>query len=214
MGTGAFKALSGDSAAKYVAEEASKASKEAVTEAFTEMSDSERQRVMKALQSVNMSKATPLEAATPAVPSEKKSANPLGLDFSCFGTKSTPIRETARRGMKPHQFLAIKVFIEKHADESGVLRRWVDWNGAPNHKDSLNLYDLVKYVVNPATAPHKCSFVELMTPEGAEDTATPRWFVSHWWGEPVLDFIKCTDEHARVRELGEDACYWVCASAT
>ena len=89
MGTGAFKALSGDSAAKYVAEEASKASKEAVTKAFTEMSDSERQRVMKALQSVNMSKATPSEAATPAVPSEKESTNPLGLDFSCFGTKST-----------------------------------------------------------------------------------------------------------------------------
>ena len=151
--------------------------------------------------------------ATPAAPSGKKSANPLGLDFSCFGKKSTPIPKTARRGMKPHQFLAIKVFIEKHADESGVLLRWVDWSGAPNHKDSLNLYDLVKYVVNPATAPHKCSFVELMTPEGAEGTATPQWFVSHWWGEPVLDFIKCTEAHARVRELGEGACYWVCAYA-
>ena len=50
MGTGAFKALSGDSAANYVAEEASKASKEAVTKAFTELSDSERQRVMDVLQ--------------------------------------------------------------------------------------------------------------------------------------------------------------------
>ena len=38
-------------------------------------------------------------------------------------------------------------------------------------------------------------------------------FVSHWWGEPVLDFIKCVEEHARVRELGEDATYWVCAYA-
>ena len=92
--------------------------------------------------------------ATPAAPSDKESANPLGLDFSYFGTKSTPIPETARRGMKPHQFLAIKVFIETHADESGVLLRWVDRDGAPNHKNSLNLYDLVKYVVNPATAPH------------------------------------------------------------
>ena len=67
------------------------------------------------------------------------------------------------------------------------------------------------YVVNPATAAYACSFVELVTPDGEEGTATPQWFVSHWWGEPVLDFIKCTQEHARVRELGRDACYWVCA---
>ena len=58
MGTGAFKALSGDSAANYVAEEASKASKEAVTKAFTELSDSERLRVLEALHTANMAKAT------------------------------------------------------------------------------------------------------------------------------------------------------------
>ena len=58
MGTVVSKARVGGSAAKYVAEEASKASKEAVTEAFTELSDSERQRVMEALHTANMSKAT------------------------------------------------------------------------------------------------------------------------------------------------------------
>ena len=135
----------------------------------------------------------------------------MGLDFSCFGTKSTPIADPARRGIKSPQLLALKVFIANHADESGVLPGWLDWNGSPNRKVSLNLYDLVKYVVNPATAPYACSFVELVMPEGAEGTATPQWFVSHWWGEPVLDFIKCTGEHARVRALGDDACYWVCA---
>ena len=36
---------------------------------------------------------------------------------------------------------------------------------------------------------------------------------SHWWGEPVMDFIKCVEEHARVRELGDDATYWICAYA-
>ena len=66
MGTGAFKALSGDSAAKHVAEEASKASKEAVTKAFTELSDSERQRVMEALHTANMSKATTSGTVCPA----------------------------------------------------------------------------------------------------------------------------------------------------
>ena len=116
--------------------------------------------------------------ATPTT--DDKSANPLGLDFRCFGTKSTPIPDPARRGIKPPQLLSLKAFVEMHADASGVLRGWVDRNGDSNHKDSLNLYDLVKYVVNPATAEHKCSFVELVTPEGCADTATPQWFVSHW----------------------------------
>ena len=66
MGTGAFKALSGDSAANYVAEEASKASKEAVTKAFTELSDSERQRVLEALHTANMSKAATSGTVCPA----------------------------------------------------------------------------------------------------------------------------------------------------
>ena len=98
------------------------------------------------------------------------SSNSLGLDFSCFGTASSPIPDTERRGMQLQQLLAIIAFIEKHADERGVLPRWVDWNGAANHTDSLNLYDLVKYVVNPATAPYKCSFVELVPPEDCADT--------------------------------------------
>ena len=100
--------------------------------------------------------------------SDKKNTNPLGLDFSCFGTKSTPIPDPARRGIKLHQLFALAAFIEKHTDEEGFLRLWVDRYGAPNHKNSLNLYDLVKYVVNPATAEHACSFVELVTPEGAK----------------------------------------------
>ena len=106
--------------------------------------------------------------------------------------------------MQLQQLLAIIAFIEKHADERGVLPRWVDWNGAANHTDSLNLYDLVKYVVNPATAPYKCSFVELVAPPGTT-AQTPRWFVSHWWGEPVKDFIMAVEYHAvqRFAPLGK-----------
>mgnify|MGYP003320066905 CR=1 FL=1 len=64
-------------------------------------------------------------------------------------------------------------------------------------------------VIKPATKAKRTSFVELV----AFAPQLPKWFVSHWWGEPVLDFIKCTEEHAQVRELGEGACYWVCAYA-
>ena len=66
MGTGAFKARPGDSAARYVAEEASNASQEALTDAFTELSDSERQRVLEALHTANMLKATTSGTVCPA----------------------------------------------------------------------------------------------------------------------------------------------------
>jgi hypothetical protein len=41
----------------------------------------------------------------------------------------------------------------------------------------------------------------------------PLYFVSHWWGEPVLDFVKCLEQHAVDRGLGVDSPYWVCAYA-
>eukprot|EP00927_Polykrikos_kofoidii_P074238 TRINITY_DN70222_c0_g1_i1.p1 TRINITY_DN70222_c0_g1~~TRINITY_DN70222_c0_g1_i1.p1 ORF type:complete len:729 (+),score=95.77 TRINITY_DN70222_c0_g1_i1:85-2271(+) len=54
-----------------------------------------------------------------------------------------------------------------------------------------------------------CSFVDLKR----DGPQKPIWFVSHWWGEPVLDFVTLIEEHARVRGLGENAPYWVCAYA-
>jgi len=62
-----------------------------------------------------------------------------------------------------------------------------------------------------------------------EDTAAqrPRWFVSHWWGEPVKDFVRALKKHAEERELFQSGhtsitgehirpqwyAYWVCAYA-
>ena len=66
MGTVVSKARLGGSAAKYVAGEASNASEEALTNAFTGLSDSERQRVMEALHTANMSKTTTSETVCPA----------------------------------------------------------------------------------------------------------------------------------------------------
>lgn len=43
----------------------------------------------------------------------------------------------------------------------------------------------------------------------------PTWFCSHWWGESVLDFIACCEEHAAQRQLlgPTEASYWICAYA-
>ena len=94
------------------------------------------------------------------------------------------------------------------------------------HKDTINLYDAVYYVVKPATEAQQCSYVELVAPAGMT-AQTPRWFVSHWWGEPVKDFVKAVEKHSKVRfprgernevdcdrnTADEDVSYWVCAYA-
>lgn len=91
----------------------------------------------------------------------------------------------------------------------------------------VNLYDCCKYVITPATAVHRCSFVELM----ASAEQPPHYFVSHvravgpnshpfasilsptdeheleslpfwqWWGEAIVDFLKCIQRHSHVRGL-------------
>ena len=71
MGTGASKPRRGVSASRYVAEEASNASEDALKNAFTELSDAERQRVMKALQTVPATAEVPdARRARPHCPTE------------------------------------------------------------------------------------------------------------------------------------------------
>jgi hypothetical protein len=73
----------------------------------------------------------------------------------------------------------------------------------------MTLYDLTHYLLVPATAARQCSFVELIAAEGQQG---PDWFVSHWWGEPVAQFIDCLASHARDRCLPPHSSYW-CARA-
>ena len=101
--------------------------------------------------------------------------------------------------------------LQSLADKDGVIPEWADINGETCKVTTVNLYDVVKYLVEPETRQKQCSYVELVAPAGTR-AQTPKWFVSHWWGEPVLDFIACVEEHAKVRGLEpEEAVYWVCA---
>lgn len=61
------------------------------------------------------------------------------------------------------------------------------------------------------TADERCSFVEAVA-EDAEHQR-PLWFVSHWWGEAIVDFLSCIQHHQRIRELPDPSAYWVCAYA-
>ena len=61
--------------------------------------------------------------------------------------------------------------------------------------NEVNLYDLDKYVIRPATEEKECAMVELM----ASGEQPPDFFVSHYWAEPILEFFKCLLEHSWAR---------------
>jgi hypothetical protein len=90
--------------------------------------------------------------------------------------------------------------------------------------EQVTLYDLNTHFILPQTAKHECSLVELL----AEGPQKPDYFVSHWWGEPVVQFLACLKQHAKDRgliyqpgdeyyvkdvSLSRSPYYWVCAYA-
>mmetsp|Transcript_117685 Transcript_117685/g.344674 ORF Transcript_117685/g.344674 Transcript_117685/m.344674 type:complete len:642 (-) Transcript_117685:204-2129(-) len=133
-----------------------------------------------------------------------------------FCPSGTPcwIEMAERRGIALTQLVTLIDFLRRrYCDESGVL-----WNsatgGAPGGGSislhNFNLYHLNERLIMPCTAGFKCSFVELVASR-AEDQQ-PEFFVSHWWGEPVVHFVMCLQHFVAARRPSR-AVFWVCAYA-
>jgi len=75
--------------------------------------------------------------------------------------------------------------------------------------EQVTLYDTTRYVIKPATRERGCSYVEWV----ASGPQIPAWFCSHWWGESILNFLRCLEQHAWDHDLPIDTPYWVCAYA-
>jgi hypothetical protein len=76
--------------------------------------------------------------------------------------------------------------------------------------EKVNLYDIKDRIIKSCTRGKECSYVELI----ATKAQIPKWFVSHWWGEPIISMIMCLRQHVKDRGLSpEDTFYWICVSA-
>jgi hypothetical protein len=115
------------------------------------------------------------------------------------------IAETAKRAITGAQLQRVCSHIRRRCKREG----WADKSGKQRTPGTVTLYDAARFVIKPATYATQCSLVELI----AFGEQVPLYFVSHWWGEPVLDFVKCLEQHAVDRGLGVDSPYWVCAYA-
>ena len=89
------------------------------------------------------------------------------------------IPETEHRAISLAQLKRIVAFVKCNC---------TTWADADNGRETIlpltlmNLYHVNEWLIRPATLARCCSFVELMTSK----PQVPVWFVSHWWGEPVL----------------------------
>ena len=121
------------------------------------------------------------------------------------------IVETAERGLQLEQLEAVFAHLQRRVQSELWMTRPPGGKATPIElPEEVTLYTCATYVILPATVREKTSLVELV----ATGPQLPRWFVSHWWGEPVADFLACLTQHAEDRKLsGENACYWICAYA-
>eukprot|EP00403_Amphidinium_massartii_P037026 CAMPEP_0178445434 /NCGR_PEP_ID=MMETSP0689_2-20121128/40157_1 /TAXON_ID=160604 /ORGANISM="Amphidinium massartii, Strain CS-259" /LENGTH=45 /DNA_ID= /DNA_START= /DNA_END= /DNA_ORIENTATION= len=44
--------------------------------------------------------------------------------------------------------------------------------------------------------PTAMSYKELVS----SGPSTPTWYCCHWWGEPIIDFLACIEEHSKLRQ--------------
>ena len=87
---------------------------------------------------------------------------------------------TEFRGITLTQLRDLWTKIAGLADEDGYLQDWKDYGGKMCHKDTVNLYDVVDYLVKPETLARKCSYVELVAPPGTKaQTPRPRLLRQH-----------------------------------
>lgn len=118
------------------------------------------------------------------------------------------INEVAKRAMTLEELQAIRAIIVSNC----VRKKWKSSRDkvTPLRPEDVNLYDLNSLLIMPLTKERNCAFKELF----ASGASAPTFYVSHWWGENVLDFIKCCEMHAIFHGLKpHEAKYWVCAHA-
>jgi len=123
------------------------------------------------------------------------------------------IRGAENRGIMVKQLQALLEFISQHTNKgSGLIRGW-HYHGTQLYEHTINLYEINHWVIDPLTRAAGCSYVEAVA--FSEKAQVPSWFVSHHWGEPVMDCVKSMAKHVKVRKemCGATTAYWVCAYA-
>jgi len=110
-------------------------------------------------------------------------------------------------GITANQLNAIYENVKRRCEKE----QWSDWQGNLLSPETVTLYDVNKYVILPFTVRTRESFVfSLPSTTGPQK---PHVFISHWWGEPIKDFLACVMQFIKDFNLSLDTPFWVCAYA-
>lgn len=74
---------------------------------------------------------------------------------------------------------------------------------------AFNMYCLAAKFLKPMTARFRCSFGELVNRKPHE----PEWFISHFWGTPLIQTQEMLKQHAAQRKIRKQSPLWIDAFA-
>lgn len=146
-----------------------------------------------------------------------KNSNNANVKNGTGGLGSADVDATSceHRTMNITELRAVRAMIVSDC----VKNKWKSGSSNPKtairlRPSDVNFNDLNTILIQSLTKKRKCSFKELFR-HSSSMKSSPTFYVSHWWGGSVLDFIRCCEYHARMHNLDDDeANYWICAFGT
>ncbi|CAK9039832.1 unnamed protein product [Durusdinium trenchii] len=124
---------------------------------------------------------------------------------------ATAIHRLEERALPLHYFRALFRFAE------GVSYNGELWYDLEQHLPSiklpkLNIYQVHHWIIEPLTFREDFSYAEVVINE----TKPPKriWFISHWWGEAMCNFVQCLAKHIDIRRMSVSrTAYWAAWAA-
>eukprot|EP00930_Biecheleria_cincta_P083725 TRINITY_DN73239_c0_g1_i1.p1 TRINITY_DN73239_c0_g1~~TRINITY_DN73239_c0_g1_i1.p1 ORF type:complete len:826 (+),score=170.90 TRINITY_DN73239_c0_g1_i1:130-2607(+) len=125
-----------------------------------------------------------------------------------------PVEAVEERGMILDQFEALLHFMKVLCGAGDVITGWFDsrqqLSSLPLREASIK--QLRHWIIEPLTAELGLSYVEVIGV--ADGTMQKTFFISHYWGGAMRDFVKCVSRHIQIRGLPpRETNYWDCAFA-
>mmetsp|Transcript_51023 Transcript_51023/g.119341 ORF Transcript_51023/g.119341 Transcript_51023/m.119341 type:complete len:753 (+) Transcript_51023:103-2361(+) len=126
------------------------------------------------------------------------------------------IPQVEERGIMVKQLELLIEFLRRRSHpKTTVIRGWKEAiSGEPLTLRTIDMYQLNRHLIKPLTQQAQCSYVEAIA--FSQTSQHPNWFVSHWWGDPVMDLVAKIKKHVETRYpqmCGVTAAYWVSAFA-
>ena len=131
-----------------------------------------------------------------------------------YQTVGLRIENTHMRGLTVEMLEELADIVQKVLETGYTITDKV--SGKEVTMDTMNLYHLDEHFIRPLTKAHQCSFVELSTKVKTKEEAIPNFFVSHWWGTPLVDTIRMLNLHKKnALSIKDGVRYsvWICAFA-